>query len=458
MLIATDIFDFNSWYRFNQKSFSEDLILDLETISEIPGNILLNKIGIFEEDSDKFFVCFNTEGLKKTQTSNLYTVSIDSVESIIPFNDNAKIILSNKLLNFRIENPIDDTIADKIFRERNQYLAKLGGEMALSVFKIEDSFQHYEVPFLVGLHKYNNEIKSDSLIETLIYYERSRPYPNDDSGFLFDVGSIAKTHFNISDKDLKFREKIKTEDVDKYELIEEILSLSVFLQNFESEGVFGALIDEMKKSKSLKKLDSDLSLIPENAGLNNILLIALYLKFRYLIRNTANLVDANFQKQIKNILKHAEKEASIALFLNGLFFGSLKFRELYYELYPLPFSKEKVITSSIKEHESALNRKETEEAESIEKPMRKTEAPSDFDNKIQLILNCFEEKNEIDLQELKDEIKEKTGDTLGRGFKQLKQVLEKISGIVIDEKSSPQIAILKKQEQGSSPDLFTQQK
>jgi hypothetical protein len=157
-------------------------------------------------------------------------------------------------------------------------------------------------------------------------------------------------------------------------------------------------------------------------------------------------------------LKHAEKEASIALFLNGLFFGSLKFRELYYESFPLPFSKEKITTPSIKEYESALNKK-TEQITSIEKTKKKTELLSNSDKKTEVILNCFTEKDEIDLQELKDEIKEKTGDTLGRGFKQLKKILDNIPNIVIDEKSSPQRAkLMKRRQTNPQPDLFNQQK
>ena len=189
-----------------------------------------------------------------------------------------------------------------------------------------------------------------------------------------------------------------------------------------------------------------------------MLVIAFYLKFRYLIRNTTNLSDSNFQSQINHILKHAEKEASIALFLNGLFFGSLKFRELYYESFPLPFSKEKITTPSIKEYESALNKK-TEQITSIEKTKKKTELLSNSDKKTEVILNCFTEKDEIDLQELKDEIKEKTGDTLGRGFKQLKKILDNIPNIVIDEKSSPQRAkLMKRRLTNPQPDLFNQQK
>lgn len=454
-LLATDIFDFNSWYRFNQLNITEEMVIDLNSIDEIPSEKLFDKIGPFQEDSDRFFVSIKTENLKKYKSSNIYTIPIDSIQSIIPFNEKAKRILSNKFPDFKIEDPIDKTIADKIFNERNRYFAKLGGQMISSIFNLNNIYSKYEVLFLEGLRKFDNEIPSESLIEDIIYYERSRPYPNDDSGFLFDVGSIAKTHFNISDNDLKFKEELKTQDPDKYELIEEILSLSVFLQNNNSQRVFGPLINETKKSEWLKKLNSDLCLIPEITDTNNILLIAFYLKFRYLIRNTTNLSDSNFQSQINYILKHAEKEASIALFLNGLFFGSLKFRELYYECFPLPFSKEKLTTPSIKEYQSTIN----EEKELIT-PIEETKGIfSNTDKKIEIILNCFAENDEIDLQELKDEIKEKTGDTLGRGFKQLKKILDNIPNIVIDETSSPQRAkLIKRRQTNPQPDLFNQQK
>lgn len=440
-LLATDIFDFNSWYRFNQLNITEEMVIDLNSIDEIPSEKLFDKIGPFQEDSDRFFVSIKTENLKMSENSDVYAIPINSIHSIIPFNEKAKRILANKFPNFKIADSLNPLIANKIFKQRDQYFAKLGGKMILSIFNIAENYQNYEQLFINGLHKYNNELKSDSLIESLISYERSRPYPNDDSGFLFDVGSIAKTHFNISDSDLKFKEDLKTQDVDKYELIEEVLSLSIFLQKNNYQGVFGPLIKEMEKSEWLKKLNSDLNLISENSGVNNLLVIAFYLKFRYLIRNTVNLLESDFQNQINHILKHAEKEASIALFLNGLFFGSLKFRELYYETFPLPFSKEKLTTPTVKKYESTLN-KEKEPITSKEKTKEKIKPTPNSDKKIEIILNCFTEKHEIDLQELKDEIKEKTGDTLGRGFKQLKKILEDITNIVIDETSSPQKAKL----------------
>lgn len=455
-LLATDIFDFNSWYRFNQKNISKDAVIDFDSIDLIPDNILFDKVGFFEEDSDKFFISFNTENLKMNENSDVYPIPINSIHSIIPFNETAKRILANKFPNFKIADSLNPSIANKIFKQRDQYFAKLGGKMILSIFNIAENYQNYELLFINGLHKYNNELKSDSLIESLISYERSKPYPNDDSGFLFDVGSIAKTYFNISDNDLKFKEDLKTQDVDKYELIEEVLSLSVFLQKNNSQGVFGPLIKEMEKSEWLKKLNSDLNLISDNSSVNNLLVIAFYLKFRYLIRNTANLLESDFQNQINHILKHAEKEASIALFLNGLFFGSLKFRELYYETFPLPFSKEKLTTPPVKEYESTLN-KETEPITSKEKTKEKIKPTPNSDKKIEIILNCFAKNDEIDLQELKDAIKEKTGDTLGRGFKQLKKILENITIIVVDETSSPQKAkLIKEKQRNSQPDLFTQ--
>lgn len=457
-LLATDIFDFNSWYRFNQLNITEEMVIDLNSIDEIPSEKLFDKIGPFQEDSDRFFVSIKTENLKMSENSDVYAIPINSIHSIIPFNEKAKRILANKFPNFKIADSLNPSIANKIFKQRDQYFAKLGGKMILSIFNIAENYQNYEQLFINGLHKYNNELKSDSLIESLISYERSRPYPNDDSGFLFDVGSIAKTHFNISDSDLKFKEDLKTQDVDKYELIEEVLSLSVFLQKNNSQRVFGPLIKEMEKSEWLKKLNSDLNLISENSGVNNLLVIAFYLKFRYLIRNTVNLLESDFQNQINHILKHAEKEASIALFLNGLFFGSLKFRELYYETFPLPFSKEKLTTPPVKKYESTLN-KEKEPITSKEKTKEKIKPTPNSDKKIEIILNCFTEKHEIDLQELKDEIKEKTGDTLGRGFKQLKKILDNIPNIVIDEKSSPQRAkLIKRRQTNPEPDLFNQQK
>lgn len=455
-LVATDIFDFNSWYRFNQKTVSEEMLIDYDSIKDLSKEVLLHKIGLFEEDNDKFFVEI-PEDANEFKVSNYFIIPINSIKSIIPFSEQARRILNNKFPDFIIKEPIDKSIATKIFEARNEYFTKLGGYMLLKIFDITNSFQDYELTFIQGMQKYNEEKEDDSLIDSIICYERSRPYPNDDSGFLFDVGSIAKTHFNISDNDLKYKEDLKTQDTDKYELIEEVLSLSVFLQNNNSHGVFGPLIKEINHSQWLKKLNSDLSLIPESKNTNNLLVIAFYLKFRYLIRNTSNLSDSNFQMQVKHILNNAKKEASIALFLNGMFFGSLKFRELYYELNPLPFSKSKYFLA--KEKEIKLGDKSTKKKEIIQKEVnsdKKPQIPSLPNDEIAIILSCFDEKDIIELQVIKDIIKEKTGNTLGRGFKQLEDLLKKIPNIEIVEKSSPRLAKRRKLNETNNLDLLSQ--
>jgi hypothetical protein len=46
----------------------------------------------------------------------------------------------------------------------------------------------------------------DSWFDFLISYERAKPYPVADIGFLYDVGAIYRERFNITDDDIANRE------------------------------------------------------------------------------------------------------------------------------------------------------------------------------------------------------------------------------------------------------------
>ncbi|KAA6330831.1 hypothetical protein EZS27_020506 [termite gut metagenome] len=340
-IVATNIFDFNTWYRFNIKTVSKDMIIDLSS-DKIFSTKLFQKIGFFEEDGDVFFVEI-PESLDSFASEEQYLIPINKIISIIPLNDRGATLLVGKMPDFKISSPIPTKLSRLIIKERNDYLTKKGGEMLIASFGKEFSIEldNYTHSFLKAMNAYNDNHNSepDNLFERIVLYERSRPYPNNDSGFLFDVGSIAKAHFRLTDDDLKNKVQLKEINPVKYELIEEVLSLSLFLQKNGERGVFNPLKKEFEKSDWLKKLNKELSLINSDEYINNILILAFYLKFRELTRNTSNLLDRYFYDEICKFLSNAEKEATVALYLTGMFFGSVKFRELYFKYNPLPISK-----------------------------------------------------------------------------------------------------------------------
>jgi hypothetical protein len=352
ILATTNLIDFNTWYRYGYKSFStgQIIILDKEKLMTNPYE-LFHKIGFFEEEGDIFFAEIE-ENIDDFKSSELFIVPINKIKSIIPFSEKGLKYLSNKLTDFKIEKPIPIEITKIILKQRNKYLAEKGGEMVLDSFLSDTKYTLSEIgldikpylfEFIKAMDKYSENLnfEPETLCEYLIAYERSRPFPNTDEGFLYDVGSISKVYLGISDNELKIKDQLKDIDVDKYESIEELLSLSLFLQK-KNEAVFSALIEEYKSSDWMKKLNKDISLLldgSKNNTINNILILAFYLKFRYLVRNTSNVLDIHFSNEIRRFILKRPFESIIALYMNGLFFGFLKFRELYYLQNPLAFSK-----------------------------------------------------------------------------------------------------------------------
>jgi hypothetical protein len=346
-LIATNIFDFTAWYKFGFKFIDKDVIIDLSN-DELTGKLLLERTGFFEEDFDVFFLEISNDNLKYDH--QFFKLSLSEIINIIPLTEKGSNILSNKLPDFKFSNPLNQKIAKLLFEERNKELAVNGGNRLLASFDIPkiDYLDLYQEEFLVSLSKYSEDLNSelDSMMDSLLFYERSKPYPLTDLGFLYDVGGITMSRFNISEDDIRDREILKENDSNKYEFIEEIIALSKFLQSIKDEKIWSNFLSEYNNNSNLLKLSDNLSLVNNNLDINNILIIAYYQKFRYLIRNTSNLEDKVVKTIIKKFFENVPNETTIALYLVGMFFGSLKFKDIYYKNKPLEISKPIVNTTN----------------------------------------------------------------------------------------------------------------
>ena len=101
-VIAIDIFEFNSWHRFNIKTISEDKIIDLSS----ENSSLIPKIGMFEEDHDVFFIELPKVLESFRKEDRLYYIPLEEIKSVIPLTEQARNILSQKLLEIEISNTI----------------------------------------------------------------------------------------------------------------------------------------------------------------------------------------------------------------------------------------------------------------------------------------------------------------------------------------------------------------
>ncbi len=343
-VIATNIFDFTTWYKFGNKSISRSSIIDLSDV-ELTGESLLAKTGFFEEEYEVFYLELNDNIL--SGDDELFDLSLYETDFIIPLSDTGARLLQTKIPDFKLSEPLEESLYQKLLIARNNFLATKGAKNILAAFDIEwkPEYEQVQNSFLAALNKYkaNLNAEQDTIIDQILFYERSKPYPLTDQGFLFDVGSIVRTWFRLSDDDFKNKESLKETDPYKYELVEQVICLSKFLQNKEVEGIWQPFINYYNDNKQLHKLNEELVLSEMLMGINNLLVIAFYFKFRDLIRNSRVLEERPFTDKITRSLSKVPDETKIALLLNGLFFGALRFKELHYKFVPLAIARHRFV-------------------------------------------------------------------------------------------------------------------
>lgn len=339
-VIATNIFDFTTWYKFGYKTVPASLIIDLSAPA-LTGEELLAKTGYFEEEYEVFYLevketaFYNNDGLRH--------LSLYDIDFIIPVSEMGARLLQSKIPDFRLSEPLDQHLYQKLLMARNDFLAVQGATNLLSSFGISGGreYEKLQESFLQSLMKYKADLnaRQDTATDYLLFYERSKPFPLNDQGFLFDVGSIARVWFGLTDDDLKNKEALNEKEPAKYELVNQVLGFSNFLKTKEIDGVWTSFLNYYNENRSLQKFNEKIRLPGIEAGINNLLAIAFYLKFRDRIRNTRALEDKAFADEVNYYLTRFRAETTIALLLNGLFFGGLKFRELHYKYAPLNIAK-----------------------------------------------------------------------------------------------------------------------
>lgn len=339
--IATNIYDFTNWLKYGTRTVSKEMLIELFDENQ-KSETLLEKVGLFEEDFEIFFCVLNETFLYPTDT--IFPVTVYQITEIKPLSEKVVPILKQKLGDYKISTPIDKVLYDKLHIEKLKKISVDGMNY------IRESFNLFTFPENQNIFQSLIEAKAKSFFETssdkdswfdfLISYERAKPYPVADIGFLYDVGATYRERFNITDDDITNRELLKTEDPDKYELIMHIVELSKFLQVANQDSPFSSFLKFYETSEQLKVFNKELHQkeIPET--LNHILLYAFFFKFRKLIRDTHDLTDSKFTSQVERFIRGSKDEATISLLMCGLLFGSLKLKELYYASKILSISDE----------------------------------------------------------------------------------------------------------------------
>ena len=94
-IIAIDIFQLNSWYRFNMKTVTNEMFIDLTQ----PINIA--QIGLFAEEHDIFFAQLS-DSLETFRNGMVWLVPFEAVTALIPLTHQAKHILAQRNYNLTL--------------------------------------------------------------------------------------------------------------------------------------------------------------------------------------------------------------------------------------------------------------------------------------------------------------------------------------------------------------------
>ena len=220
LAVSTNIYDFTNWLKYEIKHISKDFLIDISDVNQ-NISILLNKIGEFEEDFEIFFCVLNP--LVLNQQSDILEISTYNIIEIKPLHNNIVHILSQKLGNFVLGNAIDINLYQKIRKERIRQncfngLYRISKTFNLQLAENQSSFVE---PFYKAIENniLNTNYEKKTLFDYLVTYERTKPYPITDIGFIYDTGAVYRECCHISDNDLQNREQLKSDDISKYEMI-----------------------------------------------------------------------------------------------------------------------------------------------------------------------------------------------------------------------------------------------
>ncbi len=201
--VATNIYEFTNWLKYGTRTVSKEMLIQLFDANQ-KSETLLEKVGLFEEDFEIFFCVLNETFLYQTDT--IFPVTVYQITEIKPLSEKVIPILKQKLGDYKISTPIDKTLYEKLHNEKLKKISFDGLNYIRESFSLFAPLENQNIfkSLLEAKAKRFFETKSDkdNWFDLVISYERAKPYPVDDIGFLYDVGAIYRERFNITDDDI----------------------------------------------------------------------------------------------------------------------------------------------------------------------------------------------------------------------------------------------------------------
>ena len=278
-----------------------------------------------------------------------FNIDFKYISKIFPISSRGKSLLHGKIDDrIILQEPIFPEIFNELAREKEKTLSIRGADALIEIFnfsKYKNQFLKYSgvVDEALLLRESNNEKinREKPIIFNLVLYDRSKPFPNNELGYFYDLGTLLRLYEN-------------DDEVIRNTIREYAGSLDKF-KNISSYSKFDSMINELHNSELIKKLEE---IVKENVLVASIL----FLLLRGDIRESNDLEKSHLFDIVSNefLTVHYDKELALALWLIGYFFGFEMVADLYYKRFSSevlrfkePFPKLKSINISLADSEDS---------------------------------------------------------------------------------------------------------
>ena len=249
-----------------------------------------------------------------------FNIDFKYISKIFPISSRGKSLLHGKIDDrIILQEPIFHEIFKELVREKEKILSIRGADALIEIFnlsKYKNQFLKYNgvIDEALLLRETNNEKinREKPLIFNLVLYDRSKPFPNNELGYFYDLGTLLRLYEN-------------DDEVIRNTIREYAGSLDKF-KNISSYSKFDSMIIELHNSELIKKLEE---IVKENVLVASIL----FLLLRGDIRESNDLEKSHLFDIISNEFLNIQysKEIALALWLIGYFFGFEMVADLYYK-------------------------------------------------------------------------------------------------------------------------------
>lgn len=317
------VIDYSLQYKFNRFIINSNALIDLN--KELEDEQLYLRVGLFLEESEIIFL--EIEGDKIAFPSSFFEISFEDIKSIRPLSEQATPLVRLKIGSTKISKSIDRNIANRIINYRDKMLAERGSDYLLKIVEANKTsfLLELEQEFLKIVNKYHHNVHftPDSIFEYILKYERSKPFPMNDLGFMLDCGSILKSNFDYDPLN-------KKEIIEMRKLFQPFVKVHEELGGVRGDIQLTSLIHKLSKYPEIKELNEQIKFVESNEYFNYLATIMIYLKLRSLIREGYHEKHPRyFVELLKRFKADFGHDALNAFVMLGMRFGIQEFVTLF---------------------------------------------------------------------------------------------------------------------------------